>query len=113
MRPVEREEIEALRAQLSPHLSFDTFFKIYRLWRKARVARITSKWRCAECRQLSWDLYMVTDEVWRQVMPSRHGILHMQCLVKRLGRKLKHEDFKPVPCNDWFLHVVPTLIEQE
>lgn len=52
-------------------------------------------WRkpCAECGIPTQELYMVSDEVWLSVMPSKQGFLHFHCLESRLGRKLVDTDF--------------------
>jgi hypothetical protein len=39
--------------------------------------------------------YMVHDELWRAAVPSEAGMLCIACLEKRLGRKLRRDDFRP------------------
>lgn len=48
------------------------------------------------------DYYMVNDTVWLSVMPTKQGILCMDCLETKLGRKLKAEDIPNCPLN--YLH---------
>jgi len=37
--------------------------------------------------------YMVLDELWLEAVPTETGMLCVGCLEKRLGRKLRREDF--------------------
>jgi len=48
---------------------------------------------------LQW--YMVHDEVWQEATEpeERRGLLHLDCLERRLGRQLTKADFKGVPAN--------------
>lgn len=45
------------------------------------------------------EYYMVTDEIWRAVVPERYGMLCIGCLEGRLGRKLSKDDFSDAPLN--------------
>ena len=55
---------------------------------------------CAECGRDALDSYMVYDFVWLLVMPSKHGLLHLECLERRLGRPLTLADFTAAPVNN-------------
>jgi hypothetical protein len=39
--------------------------------------------------------YMIHDDLWRAAVPSEAGMLCVGCLEKRLGRKLRRDDFRP------------------
>lgn len=70
--------------------------------REMRAERNTAwieRRRCLECGELVNDSYMVHDEIWRTVAPNRGGHLHLECVEKRLGRKLEIGDFTPAPIN--------------
>ncbi|GAB3975613.1 hypothetical protein GCM10028806_33560 [Spirosoma terrae] len=45
------------------------------------------------------DYYMVRDEVWFQIMPTKKGMLCMDCLETKLGRKLTAADLTLCPLN--------------
>jgi hypothetical protein len=53
---------------------------------------------CAECGEVCSDYYMVRNEVWAAAGMS-HGVLHLRCLEKRLGRDLTLDDFMDSPAN--------------
>ena len=53
---------------------------------------------CDECRRIA-DFYMVKDEVWLSVAPTRESILCFACLESRLGRPLTLDDFPRLPIN--------------
>jgi len=46
------------------------------------------------------DFYMVHDKVWKSATNSKHGFLCIECLEKRLKRKLTKLDFTECPLND-------------
>lgn len=55
---------------------------------------------CLRCGEKAWSDYMVTDTVWAEAGLKHHdGFLHVDCLERVLGRKLRIEDFKDVPIN--------------
>lgn len=55
--------------------------------------------RCDECYEVhkESEMYMVYNKIWKQV--KGHRYLHKKCLEKRLGRKLRKEDFTKAPIN--------------
>lgn len=55
---------------------------------------------CAACGGHVSELYMVHNEIWRTVMPSPKGHLHLHCLERRLGRFLTIEDFTNTAVNE-------------
>ncbi len=61
--------------------------------------RKDTQWKCSLCDEDCDDYYMVEDDVWNSVMPSKKGYLHLRCLEEKLARKLVIEDFKQVKCN--------------
>jgi hypothetical protein len=46
------------------------------------------------------EYYMVANEVWLVANPADAGMLCIGCIEKRLGRKLKSDDFLACPLND-------------
>ena len=59
---------------------------------------------CAECGKkmpYETDYYMVHDELWSSVA-FEGELLHVHCLEKRLGRKLKREDFTECLVNEGY-----------
>jgi hypothetical protein len=39
--------------------------------------------------------YMIHDDLWRAAVPSEAGMLCVGCCERRLGRRLRREDFRP------------------
>ncbi len=61
------------------------------------------KYECMECKKpcLGWaDDYMVHDALWLSVMPSKKGLLCLQCFEKKLGRAVSTQDLPNMPAND-------------
>lgn len=55
---------------------------------------------CIDCNEREIEYYMVTDIVWKQAgFETSKGIICIDCLEKRLSRKLTKDDFKDVPVN--------------
>jgi hypothetical protein len=54
--------------------------------------------RCMDCgvdTDAIDESYMVHDDLWRAAVPSEAGMLCVGCFEKRLGRRLKRDDFRP------------------
>ena len=49
------------------------------------------------------EFYMIHDELWAQINPQLEGLLCIGCVEKRLGRKLKPEDFLPYKTNSYLI----------
>lgn len=49
---------------------------------------------CEDCNVKPFTPYMIRDELWKAVA-GKTNLLCLKCFAKRLGRKLKVEDFKP------------------
>ena len=47
------------------------------------------------------EYYMLADKLWLQANPKIDGMLCIGCVEKRLGRKLKKEDFINCPLNSF------------
>ena len=63
--------------------------------------------RCFVCGQECQEHYALKDEIWRAVMPSRRGFLHLGCLESAIGRPLSADDFKEAaPVNAALLFVM-------
>jgi hypothetical protein len=67
-------------------------------------ARVES--RCLDCREETSfradkedEWYMVQDALWLRAHPAGEGKLCIDCLERRLGRRLRPDDFKVVPAN--------------
>lgn len=58
---------------------------------------------CMDCNEDTDDLneyYIVSDEIWQQAVPENKGKLCIECLEKRIGRKLNSKDFPlDIPLN--------------
>lgn len=54
--------------------------------------------RCRRCESPDNNIFMVTDEVWRE--SGLDGWVCFRCVEDSLGRELVPTDFKDVPCND-------------
>ena len=57
---------------------------------------------CVECGNTlyGFDMYMVKDEIWAEAVERIEDNLHLDCLVKRLGRDLEATDFTEYPINN-------------
>jgi hypothetical protein len=58
---------------------------------------------CLDCNRSTLELreyYMVQFVLWDQVHPENKGMLCIECLEKRLGRKLTSTDFTECPLNE-------------
>lgn len=67
------------------------------------IRKLTSTYAevpCAHCGKNYRGNYMVLAKVWKRVMPSDEGHLHLECLEKKLGRALTQADFTKAPVND-------------
>jgi hypothetical protein len=53
--------------------------------------------------------YMLKDRIWKRINPLVDGMLCLPCAEKRLGRSLRHMDFKNVPLNTGQARVCPEL----
>jgi hypothetical protein len=57
--------------------------------------------RCIDCADPEPGLYFVHNEVWAAAGLQYHdGFICLECLARRLGRRLEHADF-PIRGNDW------------
>lgn len=54
---------------------------------------------CTECHERVGKHYMVHDALWASVGATGREVLHVECLQKRLRRKLTEADFMDVPLN--------------
>ena len=54
---------------------------------------------CSDCHRDVDTLYMVTDALWVAAGAQPNEMLHVECLQKRLRRKLTEADFTDVPIN--------------
>lgn len=54
---------------------------------------------CEDCEKEDFDYFMVQNEIWEK-FGNGEGLLCMSCLEKRMGRKLKAEDFTDCVLND-------------
>jgi hypothetical protein len=64
--------------------------------------------RCAQCRSVDNDLYMVTTDVWES--SGLNGWSCFRCLEKAIGRRLKPADFKTgLPANTVMRYHHPDL----
>lgn len=56
---------------------------------------------CHDCHRNTLDeYYMVHDSIWGESKVPTRALLCIGCLEKRIGRKLKPEDFTNAPVND-------------
>lgn len=54
---------------------------------------------CKECRDVDYVTYMVRDDVWKEAGLDNNDFAHIECLEKRLSRKLVQSDFLDSPIN--------------
>ncbi len=54
---------------------------------------------CSDCHEKVYNHYMVWDALWASVGATGREVLHVECLQKRLRRKLTEADFSDVPVN--------------
>ena len=61
--------------------------------------------RCLDCgldtATGAGNYYMLLDQVWLEAHPADVGMLCLECVEKRLDRRLAPSDLADVPCNDW------------
>ena len=62
---------------------------------------------CSQCGLVTWDEYMVTDEVWQKAGMKEKGFLHWTCLGIRLGRSVCKSDLANVPLNHVIKEILP------
>jgi hypothetical protein len=64
-------------------------------------------WTCAECGiSCREDYYMLEHTVWDKIA-KRNELLHLKCVEKRLGRKLRKSDFMDIPFNKEVVNELP------
>lgn len=76
--------------------------------------RYAREWKCHDCGNTKFDMFMVKDDVWLKIWPSyindmrriqnpklRHGVLCQPCAEKRLGCPLSGEDQNVVDREFW------------
>ena len=66
-------------------------------WRD-RFAYFGNGFECGDCKA-SFDMYMVTDKVWKNAKLKTKDNVCLSCLSKRLDRPLVLEDFNDAPVN--------------
>ena len=57
-----------------------------------------NRYDCIDCRGIN-DLFMVTNTLWTGLGLSYRDNLCLDCLTKRLGRRLTQQDLTDVPIN--------------
>lgn len=62
---------------------------------------------CVDCKKHCLEPFMVHDSVWAdEAGLDKKGVMHMECLEKRLGRAIEIKDLTKFPINDplrqWF-----------
>lgn len=66
-----------------------------------RSSSIPKGWDCKCCGKSCWDdekdYYMLKDEVWKKIFKRKRGMLCMDCVEEKLGRKLQKEDIAICP----------------
>lgn len=65
-------------------------------WGISMSTRSRRKWLCMDCKQDTGRMgehYMLVDATWQLAHNSNKGMLCVGCIEKRLGRKLRHQDF--------------------
>jgi hypothetical protein len=80
--------------------------------------KVRKSYYCKDCKKDSGG-YMVKTEVWLKAWPDyfkylksrkqglRHGLLCLQCLERRLGRKVIYDDFREeLPINEAILYIM-------
>ena len=68
---------------------------------------------CMDCDEDTWsEYYMISHDLWHEIVGSRAGYLCVPCLEHRLGRRLEPADFLPCPCNDDTWRKTPRLKER-
>lgn len=52
------------------------------------------KWKCLDCGiDTKYEHYFIHTHIWLSVVKSKHGMLCVECLEKRLNRQLTRADF--------------------
>lgn len=58
------------------------------------------KFHCIDCNKDTWnEYYMLYSKVWKKANPKNNGMLCIDCLESRLGRKLTKKDFTKAVVN--------------
>lgn len=61
--------------------------------------RILSEWECQCCKKDCFidpkDYYMIQSDLWNKTAEKPEGMLCMDCLEEKLGRKLEAKDILP------------------
>ncbi len=62
--------------------------------------------KCLQCKKPTFSTYMLLDELWKQITKpaERNGMLCLDCVSARLGRKVTEKDFNDEPINWIFGH---------
>lgn len=54
----------------------------------------SNKWKCLSCRNdTRYEHFFLKDEIWFKVHNSKSGMMCINCIEIRLGRKLNKSDF--------------------
>ena len=67
------------------------------------MANSRKKWLCLDCGVDTGKIhehYFIQTALWMEVVGSKSGMLCIDCLEKRLGRKLRKQDFPSVHINN-------------
>lgn len=65
---------------------------------------------CIGCKKDTWDeYYMVYTRIWKKVNPKVKGMLCINCVETRLGRKLNKKDFTTAIVNSMRMKRTPKL----
>jgi hypothetical protein len=67
---------------------------------KARAITLPPNRYCPVCRKVTFDDYMLYDEVWAAAGFGKKDNAHLRCAEKALCRPIRLDDFKDVPIND-------------
>lgn len=54
---------------------------------------------CMDCSKRAPMLFMVNDDLWNSVVKEGLGVLCINCFCRRLGRKIRPDEFKEVHGN--------------
>ncbi len=84
-------------------------------WRLLNKKSNPNHWFCKDCGKDTYidekDYYMVTEKIWKKFGLNGRGMLCMNCMELRLGRKLIKTDLRKCDLNNWNYYTQKILNE--
>ena len=76
---------------------------------------IEMSFKCLDCNintNKIGEYYMINFKLWNKINPKDDGMICVGCVEKRLGRKLKRNDFTICPLNENYADMSKRLLDR-